>query len=298
MSCQYTNLALYGVDQDELVEYLSMIGKDSYVSPTQNQFTVMYDSSFDISPGSFEDNSDLAQLNHKATQMIEHTTQPYLRAMAELYRLAIAQSQPIVAKLKALDKHSSEILKQYGGTTEGVLACWASHLSRKFCCPAFTTYLRDDSQFWYHLSLNGVMTDEYTTYALNDWQPGQGIQSELGNKIKGGNAKTLCSTYHTEEKTNEVEIILRKPCISSSNHEFTSEINYEILLGLSSFPNEILRHQALVLALGMPACWTLYMSYSAITQGEAEDYLDDYVVHNSSIENSLSMLKQAQPSNI
>ncbi|MBD3886387.1 hypothetical protein IFO70_32390 [Phormidium tenue FACHB-886] len=295
MGCQYANLTLYGVNQDTLVRYLSDIGLDSYVSPTQNQFTVMYDSSFEIVPGSPESNSELVQLNYKASQMLEYTTQPHLKAMAELYRLAVAQSQPIVAKLKALDMYSGAIQKRYGGTTEGVLVCWASHLSKKFCCPAFAVYLRDDFQLWYHLSSNGVMVDEYATYATDDWQPGQGIQSELGDKIKGGNARELCNIFGKEAKVNEVEIILRKPHDSNSQHGFGSELNYGDLLSLSSFPNETLRHQSLALALGLPVFWVLYMSYSAISQGEAEDYFDDYISHDSSIQYSIAMLKQAQP---
>ena len=295
MGCRYANLALYGITQDELVEYLSSIGQDSYVSSTQNQFTVIYDSSFEISPGNLKNNNDLAQLSNKASQMLEHTTQPYLKTMAELYRLAIAQSQPIVTKLKALDMHSTETLKQYGGTTEGVLVCWASHLSRKFCCPTFAAYLRDDSQFWYHISLNGTRVDEYTTYAVDNWQPGQGIQTELGDKIKGGNARELCSVFGRTEKVSEVETILRKPQNLSLRYESVFESNYESLLSLSSFPNEILRHQALALALGLPIHWVLYVSYSAIIQGEAEEYFDDYVTRDGAAQDFVLMLKQAQP---
>lgn len=43
MGVQYGNFTLYRVEQDELFEYLSKIGRDAYVSPTMNKFTTVYD---------------------------------------------------------------------------------------------------------------------------------------------------------------------------------------------------------------------------------------------------------------
>lgn len=40
---RYSNITLYGVHQKELVDYLSNIRLDAYVSPTVNGFTVLYD---------------------------------------------------------------------------------------------------------------------------------------------------------------------------------------------------------------------------------------------------------------
>ncbi len=43
MGIQYGNLTLHGVQQEELVNYLSEVGLDAYVSPNINNFVTIYD---------------------------------------------------------------------------------------------------------------------------------------------------------------------------------------------------------------------------------------------------------------
>jgi len=42
MGIQYGNLTLYGISQQELVDYLTYIGEEAYVSPTFNKCTILY----------------------------------------------------------------------------------------------------------------------------------------------------------------------------------------------------------------------------------------------------------------
>jgi hypothetical protein len=44
---RYANITVYGVSQEQPVSYLSSKGFDSYVSPTENNFTTFYDSGFE-----------------------------------------------------------------------------------------------------------------------------------------------------------------------------------------------------------------------------------------------------------
>ena len=46
---------LQNVSQDKPVEYLHLLGCRSYVSPTVNHYTVMYDLSFEIYIGNFDE---------------------------------------------------------------------------------------------------------------------------------------------------------------------------------------------------------------------------------------------------
>jgi hypothetical protein len=43
MGIRYSNITLQGVSQSELATYLSDIGLDAYISPTINQYAVLYD---------------------------------------------------------------------------------------------------------------------------------------------------------------------------------------------------------------------------------------------------------------
>jgi hypothetical protein len=289
MGSRYTNLTLYGIEQDRLLSYLSSIARDSYVSPTENQFVTVYDIAFE---SSVED-----EPLYGAYEKVFRSSLPQEHAdeHMRLLKMAFSKSRAGLAKSSELDTQSKNILKQYGGTTEGILVCWATHLSKRFSCPALAVYMRDDSQFWYHLSQNGKMIDEYTTYAETGWQPGQPILSENGMEIKGGDAEKLCLAFGKPERTDEVEIILRKPHQYDKYVGFVATPDYGSLINSQGFQDSITRHQALALALGIPLWWVLHMSYTSITGGEVADLFEDYALSSTEIEQKIAMLKQAKP---
>ncbi|BAY83341.1 hypothetical protein NIES267_28280 [Calothrix parasitica NIES-267] len=298
MGNRYANLTLYGVKQDDLVDYLSRLGFDSYVSPTENKFTTMYDSSFEVNADSFGNDADIERQLQAYEKNFRRSGMPeeYVRENLRIVRIGLSQAQSDVGKVSNLDARSKKIFKQYSGTVEGALVCWTTHLSKRFSCPAFAVILRDDSQMWYHLSVNSSMIDEYTTYADHTWQPGRGITTEDGTEIKGGDANKVCGAFGLEAKTNQLKIILSKPHGRDRNYRFTETIlNCEALINLQSFPDSIIRHHALALSLGMTPWWVLHLSYSAINKGEAKEYIEDYLPHAPSAEEAMKLLKQAQP---
>ncbi|MBD2493262.1 hypothetical protein [Nostoc sp. FACHB-280] len=293
MGTRYVNLTLYGVTQDELINYLADRGYNSYVSPTENNFTTIYDSSFETS-GNINNNANTESMYQAYARMFQLHNMDSDQNL-QLLKYAVTQPHNELAKVKSLDNQANKFLRQYSGTKEGILVCWASHLSQKFSCSALAVYVRDDSQFWYHLSRNGKMIDEYTTYAGENWQPGKAIFSELGTKIKGGDAKKFCVAFNQENKIDEVESILRKPQGFGINDEISIESKYGDLLNLNAFPDAVTRHHTLTLALGITPWWVLHMSYIAITQGEAKDYFDDYEkIYGLSSDQAMALLKQAK----
>lgn len=68
MGIQYGNLTLYGVHQEELIDYLSKVGRDAYVSPTMNDFITVYDKSVD--GVNREDLAKLVKLDSRARAII------------------------------------------------------------------------------------------------------------------------------------------------------------------------------------------------------------------------------------
>ncbi|MDX2211645.1 MAG: hypothetical protein SFY66_00015 [Oculatellaceae cyanobacterium bins.114] len=288
MGIRYTNLTLYGLSQKDVLDYLSSIKQNSYISPTENGFTVIYDDSFES-----VSISDKLRKAYERSALIGVPETHHDEVLAHV-RFALSHSQEGQNKIRGLGVRSHEILEQYHGTIEGNLVCWATHLSAQFSCPALAVYLRDDSQFWYHLSQDGVMVDEYTTYAEQDWQPGQPILSETGVDIKGGDAQKLSAAFGKPEKADEVEVILRKPHSYSNYIGFTPFPNYEELLALDGFQDSVVRHQALAIALGMPLWWVISMSYQAIAGGEMEDLFEDYAPDGPSSKQAKALLKRAK----
>lgn len=241
MGITYGNITLKKVHQDTLIEYLSEINLDAYVSPTINQFTTVYD---------------------KASSYKEK---------AELDKVA------------KLDSRSKKILKQYSYEPYAYLICLASHLSEKFSCPALALFIYDGDIFWYHLCENGIMLDEYTTHRDKNWQPGKIINIFTEGKIKGGDAEKLCNAFGVKEKIEQVETILRRPCLN----------NNKALLDTETYWSPLIRFEELAIALGINPSWVVGPAdYAGIVNHDIEVCfeLDDV----PSFEEALSMLKKTQ----
>ena len=171
MSCNYANIVLHGVTQDELIEYLSKLGCESYVSPTVNGFTVMHDISFDFNVNDYSslefDNSDpVTGLSFDFTfnfgiWRVWILTRDDYREYVKYLNTSLSKQRYKYDLTRLSPPKSANILTQYEGQPEGKLVCWASHLSETFSCAALAFFMRDDTKFWYHLSLNGNMLDEY-----------------------------------------------------------------------------------------------------------------------------------------
>jgi len=269
MNCRYANLTLQGVLQDELIKYLTRLGCKSYVSPTINGFTVMYDLSFEV-PININNNllKEASYIFKYAERWVESAVRDDYNEHVNSMNFSILLQQQDMFDLTVLSPpESARILNHYEGLPEGNLVCWALHLSEAFSCVALAYYLRDDSQFWYHLSKNGIMIDEYSTYAEKDWKVGNPILSEMGREIKGGDSVIICKIFKCEDKANDVEVILRKPYIIQSNYSI-KHLDYQTLIDLQGFQNGIQRHQALSMALGMPWEWVIDLSYEVISEGD------------------------------
>lgn len=153
MHYPHANLILYKVSQDKLVEYLYLLGCRSYVSPTVNDMTVMYDLSFETHVGSYEDvPKDAKYVFNYVVKWTDPSKREQYKANLESSYFSAALGQKNLFDLTMLNSTASSILKQYKGFPEGNLKCWASHLSNHFSCVAIAFYLRNNSDFWYHLS--------------------------------------------------------------------------------------------------------------------------------------------------
>jgi hypothetical protein len=251
MQYSHPKLVLHNVSQDQLADYLHLLGCRSYVSPTVNHYTVMYDLSFELHIENFDEAlKDAKYIFDYALKWVDPSKREEYRAYQESSYISAVFEQQNLFDLTLLNPTAPSILNQYKGLPEGNLKCWASHLSKHFSCVALAFYLRNDSGFWYHLCQNGAMLDEYATYAGPRWQPGQPIFSETVTVIAGGDSRILCSALGQPDKTDEVEIILRKPRILDNIYPGDHQ-NYEALLNSNGFSEETTRHWALVKALGM-----------------------------------------------
>jgi hypothetical protein len=274
MGKQYANITLFGVEQDLLLDHLTRLGCNSYASPTRNNYTVMYDMSFQSAVGSIDELKQVTNnLLKSIPRMVATDQQDAYRDYLTSLFASNKPSQQGFIDLRQLDLNSESILNHYRHLPEGNLACWCSHLSKRFSCIAFAAYLRGEHEFWYHLSQNGEMLDEYTTYAPNGWRPGEPILLSDQGVISGGDPQKLCSAFNQNDKVEEVESILRKP-YSAHLSSCVEVIAHEELLGLAEFPNGSARHQALSMALAMPYLWTVEVSYEAIVDDELIEFAE------------------------
>jgi hypothetical protein len=125
-----------------------------------------------------------------------------------------------------------------------VLAALTADLSSEFACPALAVLNHDDSVFFYELYSNGKLIDTYNS--APDYFDSSGTPSAA----TGGNAEELCSALGAPERVAEVQGILRRSALAEDGYVF-----------------EIERHQALVLALGLPAL-SVAAGYTYLSQGE------------------------------
>jgi hypothetical protein len=295
MHYPHAKLVLYKVSQDKLVEYLYLLGCRSYVSPTVNYFTVMYDLGFETHIGSYEEvPKDARYIFDYSVKWLDPSQREHYKSNIESSFFSAALRQENLFDLTMLNPTTSSILTQYKGLPEGSLTCWASHLSNHFSCVALAFYLRNDSDFWYHLSQNGEMLDEYTTYAEAGWQPGQPIFSKTGEALAGGDSDILCSALGQPDKVDEVEIILRKPRTVGESYPI-SNLDYESLLNSNGFSVEQVRHWALAKALGMHPLWAIWMNYAAIASKEERGHFGDYQPPAASWAEIMTQLKSSQP---
>jgi hypothetical protein len=294
MSYLYANLTLQGVSQDELVEHLSSLGSQSCVSPMVNNFTVMYDKSFYISLPKIEDTlREIDYIFQYTISWVEPSMRDAYKDYLKSLNLSSIFQQQRSLDLTKLSPKSREILEQYQGVPEGNLVCWASYLSSHFSCAVIACCLRDESQFWCHLSQNGAMLDEYTTYADDtEWKPGEPILTENGSLVKGGNAMSICSVFDRVDRTDEVEIIFRKPANSSA--VIDNNIDYDSLLKLGEFSNDRMRHRALAIALGISTDWAMLMDCQLTDSEGIKDYPDEDKSHNLPKEIWISELQCTQ----
>lgn len=185
------------------------------------------------------------------------------------------QSKSQRLKLANLDSSFTIILNQYKSGSIATLVFLATHLSRVFSCPAFAAFIYDGDCFWYHLSQEGVMLDEYTTCGGDNWQPGQGI-SELSSQIKGGDAKKLCTAFKQEKFVNQIETVLRKPQGFTKESCLLNLSRYDTLIQIKNYDSPVTRHEALARVLGICPGLVLGLDYTAIDTGELGDHWYDF----------------------
>lgn len=237
MGITYGNIVLYRVNQSSLIKHLSVIGREAYVSPTINNFTVVYDKAVD------------------------------------------GPEQKDITKLIDLDSNFKNILKNYGYDHIGTLVCLTSYLSKEFKCVGLAIFIWDATLFWYHLSRNGQMLDEYTTNADDSWNPGKPILKFCSN-IKGGNSQQLCQAFNIT-RVQEVETILRKSNGGNEQPYLLTLPPYNLsyylaLLTVGSYCCKTLRHEALARALGICPGWVVGLNYLAIETGEFVELWNDF----------------------
>jgi hypothetical protein len=234
MGLRYSNITLQGVSQEDLVTYLSNTGLDAYLSPTINQYTILYD--------------------------IASTGYPY--------------NIPISIRR---EENLQSFLDKYKDGQIAAMVCLSCHLSKKFSCSVLAVSAISSLTFWYHLSQNGLMLDEYLTNADRHWKPGRMID-EPGNNgtIKGGDAKKICSAFNKESAISEVEIILTQP--------------------IESF-DSVTRHEALAKSLGIQPSWVVGINYlCCIGEDDFEAWYESNLDESDpTFEEALVMVKGTLP---
>lgn len=226
MGIRYSNITLQGVSQNELVNYLSNIKFDAYVSPTVDEYTVLY---------------DLASIGYP------HKLPKYIQQ----------------------EYNFSSLCKRYLSPQQAIMACLCSHLSRKFNCSTLAIYVLDGITFWYHLSQNGYLLDEYIT----DNYSHSKIKVSLTDKIATHSAEKLCSAFGKQNAIAQVKTILGEPVETY---------------------NSMTRHELLAKALEIRPCWVVGMNYHCFT--EEDDFEAHYECDREdcepSYEEALQMVKK------
>lgn len=96
MGIQYGNLTLQGVVREQLVDYLSQIGRNTYVTPMINNFITVYDRAAD-GPNR-EDLAKLIKLDSKAKEIVnQYRYGPYFALAILAHHLSEVFSCPALA---------------------------------------------------------------------------------------------------------------------------------------------------------------------------------------------------------
>jgi hypothetical protein len=223
MSRDYSNITLYGVQQDEVVSYLSRVNCDAYVSPTINSMTIVYSSIFE-----HEFPRDLSEEISELHKVIKQVApQSFSGLIDESFFLADVRKGHG-------DNYAQREIQEYCETREDSLVYLSSVLSKYFSCPALAVLVKDRIDFWYHLNQNGLMIDEYTNSATFDWQPGSQRDGDSGEQIKGGDVHFLCQAFRSFSNLDQIESILGKPDNPESYRLLPFDMNYKSILNLPS----------------------------------------------------------------
>jgi len=104
MGIQYGNITLHGVHEKELINYLSEVGRDAYVSPTINEFTIVYDKA--AGGPNREDVAKLVKLEPRARTIInQYRYGPYFALVC----LAVHLSEKFSCSALAVDVYDGSI---------------------------------------------------------------------------------------------------------------------------------------------------------------------------------------------
>jgi hypothetical protein len=137
-----------------------------------------------------------------------------------------------------------------------------SELSATFHCLAFAVLNHDDVALFYWLYKDGELIDRYESNPEFSDRADIGFFEFLLSAIwrpkpkpakvavpKGGKARLLCEAFDVEEKSAEVEVILRKES------------------GAGGFLIEVERHERLIRLLNLPEC-TVGVGFGDISRGD------------------------------
>jgi hypothetical protein len=121
MGIQYGNITLHGLYQKEVVNYLSGVGRDAYVSPTINQCTIVYDKAGDPNR---KDIATLIKLEPRARKIIN---QYRYGSYFALVCLAVHLSEKLTCSALAVHVYDGSIfwyyLCQNGGILDEYITC-------------------------------------------------------------------------------------------------------------------------------------------------------------------------------
>lgn len=237
MGIQYGNLTLYGIAQQELVNYLSTIGEEAYVSPTFNQFTILYSSYFE----NYLDRKQNLKFRNLDTNWKKIFKQYHYSSLAPLVFFAFHLSKFFSCSTLAVFVYDGSFF-------------WYCLYQKGLILDEYTTCGGNRWQIGQGMLLH-----------------------EFGNQIKGGDAKKICKAFEKEKFINEVNTILTKPDGNNCKRlDSFDRSRYDALLQVENYDSPTTRHEALARVLGICPALVVGLNYSAIESGELADFWDDF----------------------
>ena len=237
MGLQYGNLTLQGVNREQLINYLSQMGRDAYVSPIINNYITVYDRAIDEQHP--EDITKLVKLDLKGKQIINQ----YL--YGPHFTLAI------------LAHHLSEL---FSCRALGVHVYDGSY----FWYPLCQNGQRIDE---YTTCGN---TDWRPGTPLKEFPISPQIKGGSYRIICSAfNRETVIEEVET--------LLRKPTGRSRSNGNLLSNLsNYEFLLKVEGYASPLERHEALARALGICPGFVLGFNYLVINMGEFAEHWEDF----------------------